>query len=77
MISRDSDLQKLITTCRQQIPPAESIRSWGDVITSAMANTVVLVGSELVKGSGILLPTVHDSFCEFARGLIYFQVDTK
>ena len=49
--SRDSDLQKLITTCRQQIPPAESIRSWDDMITSAMANTVVLVGSELVKGS--------------------------
>ena len=46
MISRDSNLQKLITTCRQQIPPAESIRSWDDVITSAMANTV-----ELVKGS--------------------------
>ena len=44
MISRDSDLQKLITTCKQQIPPAEIIRS------SAMANTVVLVGSELVKG---------------------------
>ena len=70
MINRDSDLQKLITTCRQQIPPAESIRSWDDVITSTMANTVVLVGSELVKGNAILLPTLHDSFCEFARGLI-------
>ena len=51
IISRDNNLQKLITTCRQQIPPAESIRSWDDVITSAMANTVVPVGSELVKGS--------------------------
>ena len=43
MTSRDSDLQKLITTCKQQIPPTESIRSWDDMITSAMANTVVLV----------------------------------
>ena len=30
-----------------------------------------------MKGSAILLPTVHDSFCEFAGELIYFQVDTK
>ena len=35
-----------------------------------MANTVVMVGSELMKGSAILLPTLHDSFCEFARSLI-------
>ena len=26
-----------------------------------------MVGSELVKGRAIVLPTVHDSFCEFAR----------
>ena len=48
MISRDSDLQKLITTCRQLIPLAESIWSQDDMIISAVANTVVLVGSELV-----------------------------
>ena len=40
------------------------------MFTSAVTNTVVLVGSELAKGSAILLPTVHDSFCEFARSLI-------
>ena len=49
MISRDSDLEKFITTFRQQIHPAESIRSCDDMLTSAMANTVVLVGSKLVS----------------------------
>ena len=68
-ISRDTDLQQLLTSCRQKILPADSVRSQDDVISSAMANTVVLVGSELVKGGAILLPTVHDSFCEFARAL--------
>ena len=59
MISRDSDLQKLITTCRKQIPPAESIRD--DVITSAMANTVVLVGSKLKVVLFFYLPCMTNS----------------
>ena len=69
MISRDSDLQQLISTCIQQIPPADTIKSREDMISSAMANTIVLVGNELMKGSAILLPTVHDSFCEFATAV--------
>ena len=69
MINRDSDLQQLISTCIQQIPPADTIKSREDVISSAMANTIVLVGNELMKGSAILLPTVHDSFCEFATAV--------
>ena len=65
MVGRDSDLLKIIST---YILQAESISSLEDVITTAMVNTVVQVGNELLHCTATLLPTVHDS-CDFAGGL--------
>ena len=69
-ISRDSDLEKLISTYTEQIPSIDEVITAHDVMKTAMARTVVRVGHILLKKQAILLPSVHNIFMSHARDLL-------
>ena len=69
-ISRDSDLEKLISTYTEQIPSIDEVITAHDVMKTAMARTVVRVGHILPKKQAILLPSVHNIFMSHARDLL-------
>ena len=64
-ISRDSDLEELISTYTEQIPPTDEVITAHDVI-----KTVVRVGHILRKKQAILLPSVRNIFVSHARDLL-------
>ena len=64
-ISRDSDLEELISTYTEQIPPTDEVITAHDVI-----KTVVRVGHILHKKQAILLPSVHNIFVSHARDML-------
>lgn len=69
-VSNDSDFLNIITTCKQKILPTGTIMTPEDVIKTAMSHTIVQVGNDLLISKATLLPTVHDTFNDFASTLI-------
>ena len=76
-VSKDSDLQQLITTVADQIPT--SIQSTSELVDATMKRVVVAVGKELLDRNVLLLPSVYDLFCSQASELscnLEEEVDT-
>ena len=61
-ISRDSDLEKLISTYTEQIPSIDEVITAHNVMKTAMARTIVRVAHILLKKQAVLLPSVHKNF---------------
>ena len=68
--STDDDLKQLVSTFSHQIPTTYELKSINDVLCAAMMKTTVLVGRELLTNNAMLLPAVHDSFCEYTKELL-------
>ena len=68
--STDDDLRQVVSTFSHQIPTINELKTIDDVLCAAMMKTTVLVGRELLTNNAILLPSVHDSFCEYAKELL-------
>ena len=69
-VSKDSDLQQLIDTYYQQIPSVDQVITTQDVITIAMARTLVTVGKELLGNRAMLLTSIHSLFNKYAKDLV-------
>jgi len=68
--STDSDLRQLVSSFTQQIPTCDAMTNLNDVLNAAIIKTTVFVGEELLKDHAILLPSVHDSFTNYAKELL-------
>jgi len=52
------------------MPTCDTITNLDDVLIAAIIKTTVFVGEELLKNHAILLPSVHDSFTNYAKELL-------
>ena len=85
--STDSHLQELIINLSQQIP--SNVHSVKEAIDASMKRVVVDVGTELMSGNALLLPTVRELLCQYVTEILrannleskditqYIQVDTE
>ena len=52
------------------MPTCDTITNLDDVLNAAIIKTTVFAGEELLKDDAILLPSVHDSFTNYAKELL-------
>ena len=66
--STDSHLQELIINLSQQIP--SNVRSVKEAIDASMKRVVVDVGTELMSGNALLLPTVRELLWQYVTEIL-------
>ena len=69
-VSRDSNLSQLVSDYSYKIPSIDQVTNNQDIIKTAMAKTLVLVGKLLLDGQAILLPSIHDHFNGYVREIV-------